>query len=422
MITRKMTPHGEPAFLQLREIIQGATAAFLNLEVLFHDYEDDVIPAPYPSGSVKNYVRAAPELAHDLAWLGFDMVSLGNNHTMDFGAGGARRTAAAAEAAGLAVAGFGENLARARQATYVETPGGRIALISIASTFAEQYRAGHQRPDMRGRPGLSPIRYETHVTLSSEGMTGLRAALEEYRPDLGSRSTVTFGGVQFTEGSTASVKTVPHAGDLAEIVAVVEDAKRQADWVLVTSHTHEGAHDLNESRSNERTVPADFIVEVARGVVDAGADIFIGHGPHRLRGIEVYRGKPIFYSLGNFIFQNETVELQPYDMYEALDLPHEAQPGQFQDVRVERAGSRSFQAGKIYWESVVPVVEFQGGELSEVRLYPIMLGQYSPRPVRGRPLLADDALGQEVLEGLAELSTPYGTSLQIEGGVGVIRR
>ena len=162
-------------------------------------------------------------------------------------------------------------------------------------------------------------------------------------------------------------------------------------------------------------------MDVARSVVDAGADIFIGHGPHRIRGIEVYRGKPIFYSLANFVMQNETVELQPHDNYAAQGLPHEAQPGEFQDVRIDRAGSSSFPAGKMFWESVVPVVEFQGGELAEVRLYPITLGFQSPRPVRGRPMLADDALGQEILEELTELSNPYGTSLKIEDGVGVIR-
>ena len=53
-------------------------------------------------------------------------------------------------------------------------------------------------------------------------------------------------------------------------------------------------------------MPADFIPIFARAVIDAGADVFVGHGPHVLRGIEIYKGKPIFYSLSNFIFQNET--------------------------------------------------------------------------------------------------------------------
>lgn len=410
IISRKMSPYREPEFLALRDIIQSATTAFVNLEILFHDYEDDVIPAAASGGT---YMRAEPEIAHELAWFGFDMVSLANNHTMDFGAGGARRTVAAAEAAGLAVAGFGENLARARAPAYVDTPGGRVALISIASTFADAMRAGHQRPDARGRPGLSPIRYERHVTVTAEQMAGLRDALSVAGRGGGSGPRLNFGGMTFTVGDEPGMKTVPHAGDLAEIIEVVKEAQRQAEWVIVTSHSHEGA--------DRREVPADFLVDVARATVDAGADMFVGHGPHILRAVEMYQGKPIFYSLANFAMQNETIEFQPQDNYEAQGLGYEDLPGRFQDVRIERAGASSFPAGKGFWESVVPVVEYEGGQLKEIQLHPITMGWQLPRPVRGRPMMADAALGQEILDGLAKLSAEFGTTMTIENGVGVIR-
>ncbi len=410
IITRAMSPYREPEFLRLREIIQGATASFVNLEILFHDYEDDVIPAAASGGT---YMRGDPELVDELTWFGFDMVSFANNHTLDYGVGAARRTKATVEAAGMAIAGYGENLAEARAPAYLETPGGRVALISMASTFSDAMRAGHQRPDLRGRPGLNPIRYETHVTLTPDRMAGLRSALGSFRPGFASAQTVNFGGVRFSEGSVAGVKTVPHAGDLAEILEVVREARRQAEWVLITSHTHEGA--------GRRDVPADFIVEAARAAIDAGADMFIGHGPHVLRGIEIYQGKPIFYSLANFIFQNETVELQPHDNYAQFGLSHEDHPGRFQDTRIEAMGSGSFPAGQGFWESVVPTVEFEDGMLKEIRLHPITLGFGLPRPVRGRPMLTDGAHGREILEGLAELSAAFGTTLTIENGVGVIR-
>ena len=410
IISRKMSPYREPEFLALRDIIRNATAAFVNLEILFHDYEDDVIPAAASGGT---YMRAEPEIAHELAWFGFDMVSIANNHTMDFGAGGARRTVEATEAAGLAIAGFGENLAEARAPAYVDTPGGRVALISIASTFNDAMRAGHQRPDMRGRPGLSPIRYERHVTVTADQMAGLRDALSAAGRGGGSGPRLNFGGMTFMVGDKPGVKTVPHAGDLAEIVEVVKEAQRQAEWVIVTSHTHEGA--------DRREVPADFIVEAARAFIDAGADMFVGHGPHILRAVELYQGKPIFYSLANFAMQNETIEFQPQDNYEAQGLGYEDLPGKFQDVRIERAGASSFPAGKGFWESVVPYVEYEGGKLKEIKLYPITMGWQLPRPVRGRPMLADDALGKEILEGLAKLSAEFGTTMAIEDGVGVIR-
>ena len=55
-------------------------------------------------------------------------------------------------------------------------------------------------------------------------------------------------------------------------------------------------------------------------MVDAGADMFVGHGPHVLRGVEIYKGKPILYSLGDFIFQNETLLRLPSENYETYDL------------------------------------------------------------------------------------------------------
>jgi poly-gamma-glutamate synthesis protein (capsule biosynthesis protein) len=410
IITRSLKTFREPEFLRLRDIVREATAGFVNLEVLFHDYEDDAIPAANSGGT---YMRADPRLAGDLAWFGFDMVSLSNNHTMDFGAGGARRTRLHAEAAGLAVAGFGENLAAARAPAYVETPGGRVALISIASTFADEMRAGHQRPDMRGRPGLSPMRYFTEVTVTPEDMEGLRGAVGAMRGGASGGSRVVVGGVGFVEGATPGVRTVPHPADLAEIVAVVEEARRQADWVIVTSHSHEGI-------PGDRNVPADFVTEVAHAVVDAGAHMFAAHGPHVLRGIELYRGAPIFYSLANFIFQNETVELQPADNYLAQGLAHTDLPGRFQDVRVERMGG-GFPADPAYWESVLVETEYVDGDLTEVRLHPVTLGHGLPRAVRGRPMLAADDLGAKILAELTELSSAFGTTISIEDGIGIIR-
>lgn len=409
IITRAMSPYREPEFLAMRELIQNATAAFVNLEILFHDYEDDVIPAASSGGT---YMRAPPEMAHELAWLGFDFVSMANNHSLDFGVGGARRTIRAARAAGLVTAGVGENLAEARAPSYFETPGGRVALISIASTFDDAMRAGEQRPDMRGRPGLSPIRFRTEVTVTPDEMAGLRTAVARWRAGASRGRTITLGGVQFMEGTTPGVRTVPHEGDLEDILDVVREARRQADWVVVTSHTHEGAENRN--------VPADFIVTVARAVVEAGADMFVGHGPHVLRGIEIHEGKPIFYSLANFIFQNETVERQPADNYASVGLGHDAHPGEFQDVRIEDMGG-GFPADPAYWESVLAVTEYEGGALSEIRLYPITLGHGLDRAVRGRPLLADAGLGAEILSEMADLSGAFGTTLIIEDGVGVVR-
>ena len=138
-----------------------------------------------------------------------------------------------------------------------------------------------------------------------------------------------FGQI-FQVGDEYRSLTTPHEEDLAEIVASVKEAKRQANFVIFSSHSHEAGRTNN--------YPADFIVEVAHAVIDAGADIFLAHGPHVLRGIEIYKGKPIFYSLGDFLFQNETVPRQPADNYESYGLGPDAVAQDFFDARQRTGG------------------------------------------------------------------------------------
>lgn len=410
ILTRRLSVYQEPEFLSLRELIRTATAAFTNLEVLFHDYEEDVIPAARSGGT---YMRAEPELAKELVWMGFDLVSRANNHTMDFGVGGLRHTTRAVEAAGLVHAGAGENLALARAPAYLETPGGRVALVSVASTFAEPMRAGGQRKDVRGRPGLSPIRYRTRYIVPRERFETLKEIVEEglRRGRARGDSLFLFGSL-IVPGEGYARRTEPDPRDLEEVLAVVREASRQAEWVIVSSHSHEGGE--------SRDVPAEFLETFARATIEAGADLFVGHGPHVLRGIEIYRGRPIFYSLANFVFQNETVLLQPADNYLAFDLGPEALPGEFQDARIEATGG-GFPANPAYWESVVALASFRAGELVEVGLHPVSLGYRLDRSVRGRPVLAGPALAQKILDRVARLSEPYGTRINVRDGVGVIR-
>jgi poly-gamma-glutamate capsule biosynthesis protein CapA/YwtB (metallophosphatase superfamily) len=411
-LNRRLSVYEEPEYLRMTEVIRKATVAYVNLETLLHDYEDDAFPTASPA----TYQRGAPEMAKELVWMGFDIVSTANNHSMDFGVGGLRSTLKAARAAGLTASGTGENLALARAPGYRETAGGRVALISASSTFNEQDRAGHQRADMRGRPGLNPIRFETTHVVTAAQMDALRQIRRDLRLGGGSDAgeSLNFQGNRYVVGDRPNITTTAHKGDLAEIVAAVKDAKRQADWVVVSSHTHEGV---------SRTEPAQFLVEFARAVIDAGADVFVGHGPHVLRGIEIYKGRPIFYSLGVFISQSETAALQGYDNYESYAStlnPFSATPSQFYDVRNERSGGgRSVDEER--WTSAMAVTDFRAGKLAEIRLYPVDLGFELKRSQQGRPVMATGAKAREILEGIRKLSEPFGTQIEVREGVGVIR-
>jgi poly-gamma-glutamate capsule biosynthesis protein CapA/YwtB (metallophosphatase superfamily) len=407
IITRKLSVYSEPAFTRLIELVRGADAAFTNIEMLFHDFE------PYPMNeSGGTYMRAEPALAKELAWAGFDLGSLANNHTGDYGALGMRLTKKYVAEAGIVAAGAGESLTEAREAKFLETARGRIALISVASTFPDHSRAGRTRGDVPSRPGLSPLRFSTTYVVTKERFEQLRQTAAEVTgqaPPAG--DTLTFVGRRFVVGPTPGVRTEPRKEDVEEIAAVVKSAATLADQVIVTIHAHEGGR--------SRLVPAEFLVTFAHAMIDAGADLFVGHGPHVLRGIEVYKGSPILYSLGDFIFQNETLLRYPADNYDEQSLGADAQPNDYLNRRYNFDKS-GFPADPLIWESVVAMPRYRNGQLAELALHPISLGFGGARHVRGRPMIAAPELGAKILNDLMTLSAPFGTRITVRDGVGYV--
>jgi poly-gamma-glutamate synthesis protein (capsule biosynthesis protein) len=175
---------------------------------------------------------------------------------------------------------------------------------------------------------------------------------------------------------------------------------------MVSLHAHEQAE--------SKEIPAEFIPVFARQMIDAGADIVAGHGPHLLRGLEIYKGKPIFYSLGNFIGQNELVQKIPSDGYDRFRADPDLKPGQVYQVRMKN-DQAGFPADQRYWESVLPQLTWEGRELRSIELIPIGLGWKEPRHKRGRPRLAGKDEGRSILERFAALSRPFGTAIDVAG-------
>ena len=409
IITRKISIYTEPAFTRLIDLIRNADAAFTNLEMLFHDYE------PYAMNeSGGTYMRAEPALLKDLVWAGFDLVSRANNHQGDYGVLGMQLTTKYVAAAGLVQAGVGQSLAEAREAHFLETAKGRVGLISVASTFPDHSRAGRTRGDMPARPGLNPLRFTTTTTVTPARLAELRQIAAEIngRP-VGNAAgdSFTFFGRRFVAGAQPGIRTEPLKEDLEEIVSVVKNASRLSDYTIVTVHNHEGGRD--------RTVPAEFLVTFAHAVIDAGADLFVGHGPHVVRGIEIYKGKPIFYSMGDFIFQNETLQRLPSDNYETYRLGANAYVNDFNDARYD-FDKTGFPADRMIWEAFLAIPRFRGQQLNEIALYPITLGFGASRSERGRPQLAEGELGQKILTDLVTLSKPFGTNVSVRNGVGYV--
>jgi poly-gamma-glutamate capsule biosynthesis protein CapA/YwtB (metallophosphatase superfamily) len=418
IINRSLSVYDEPQYLEMIEVLRGADVAVTNLETVLHNFE------PYPMAeSGGTWMRSDPKMAEELAWAGIDMVARANNHTGDYGTLGLELTTKYVEQAGLVDAGVGMSLAEAREARFLETSKARVALISLSSSFANHMRAGRSRDDVPARPGLNPLRVKTTYILPEDSYENIRGAADSLGQftDLDGQPRGTDEekpgqmnvlGRNFAVGEAPRVLREPNEDDVAEIMAVINNASRLADFTIVTIHSHQNG--------GRRELPDDFLPVFARAAIEAGADVFFGHGPHILQGIEIYQGKPILYSLGNFIFQNETLLRLPSDNYERYALGERSHVADFNDARYEN-DSTGFPALQENWEAIIAVPTFENRQLTELALYPIDLGFGKTRQIRGRPILADDDLGQKIMADLARLSEPFGTEFEYRRGVGYVK-
>ena len=256
----------------------------------------------------------------------------------------------------LVHAGIGLTVEEAVAPGYLHTPNGTVALVAMAS-------------------GL--IADGASATASGPGVNELRV-----------------------EGNT------PNAEDARRILQSIRNARQRADLVIVYEHNHvfdKPFVTIMAEESPERLSPPDWLKKWTHEEVDAGADIIVMHGAPLLHGVEIYRDRPIFFDLGNFIFQ-----LPPTLIY--LDEP-------------------------IVWESVVAYVEFEGNALKSVKFRPIAQnrigqGQADTQDertnnlflqTRGLPRPATGEQAKYILERLADLSRPFGTNVEVNGDIAEIR-
>jgi poly-gamma-glutamate capsule biosynthesis protein CapA/YwtB (metallophosphatase superfamily) len=433
MLTRKLIPFKEERFLALREVLTGCDAVFVNLEGTVHNWDEGT-----PGITQGTFMTTEPSLLDDLKWLGVNMASCANNHAFDYGEDGVLANLRHLHAAGITHAGTGKNLTEARAPGYLDTRNGRVGLIAATAAFRPWNQAGEQRPDLRGRPGINPLGFQTTYTIDGTAFEqlkrisrelGFEKSTERARkhfysdkeiPDARSAELNLLGN-RYAGGEGFSIATQVNERDLQDNLRWIREARRQSDWLVVSAHCHEfgGAALLTAATRAELEETADFFTKFAHQAIDEGADIFVGHGSHFPMGIEIYRDKPIFYSVGNFVFQNETVGFFPADAYERFDLDLRSTPADFLDARTN-GGKKGHPSDPAYWENMFAVCKFGKNKLKEIRVYPIDQGFGRPRPQRGRPLLAEGEVAQRVIERVTRLSRRYGTKISNRDGVGVI--
>ena len=229
-------------------------------------------------------------------------------------------------------------------------------------------------------------------------------------------------GTRFKRGERFGMSTRVDAQDAEANLRAIREARKQADWVVFSFHCHEFGMAGRKSAPTdvELEESAQFAIEFSRAAVDAGAHVVVGHGPHLTMGVEVYKNAPIFYSLGNFLFQNETIEAFPAEAYGRFGLGADAMPSEFLDARTGN-DTRGFPASREFWEGCMASCEFDVGVLSAVRLYPLDMGFGRPRGQRGRPMQARGDVADHILSRIERLSKPYGTRFEREGDTMVLR-
>lgn len=227
----------------------------------------------YPLDKDREPSRWADQLpcsAADAAALvnaGFKVCSFASNRCFRMGQEGFLDTLDLLTENNLHVIGAGRNIAEARRPAILERKGTNIAFLGYNSVVAPRSEAEVDKP------GCAPVRAST-----------------------------SYEQVDWQPGTPPRIITSAHKEDLSAMTDDVRKARQQADVVVVSIHW--GVHMVP-------AVIAMYQYEVGHAAIDAGADLLVGHHPHMLKGIEVYKGKVILFSIGNFAFESWTGHPSP---------------------------------------------------------------------------------------------------------------
>jgi len=418
LIQRKISTQYE-GFKELSDYIKKGDVRFFNLETTLHHGEH--FGNQFYGGS---YLYADPSVLDIAKEYGFNILSFANNHTMDYSHAGLLSTLDYVNEAGFPNAGVGRNLDDAAEPAYIDTPTGRVALISVVSTIVNQAAmAGRQSRQMPGRPGVNALRFDEKIELTPEQFevvefiaqnSGVNAKdnisrAEGYQPPVPEGITV-LKDLKFFKGEKTHYHTSPNAEDMQRVKKAIYEAQMHADYILVSFHSHEVGGTAKEE------VPP-FIKEFAHECIDCGAHAVIGHGPHLMRPVEIYKGYPIFYSLGDFMLHNESVFKIPEDLYEKYGMTSDST---MRELFCKRSANytRGLMTDRRMFEAFIPYFEIENGKLTYLELMPIELDFEEPRYKNGNPHIKTDS---DILKKLQAMSEPYGTKIKIdECGVGIV--
>jgi hypothetical protein len=188
-------------------------------------------------------------------------------------------------------------------------------------------------------------------------------------------------------------------------VLAVRNAEEYADVAICTMQVHQNRYAYQHYSQDH--YPNQYLIDLTHEMIDNGMDMYVGHGNHTMQGVEIYKGRPIFYNLGNFVV-------------------HEILPGDSADGKTAVENdelSTDWLQQPPNLKAMVAQTTYRDGALVEVRLYPVDLGVGKNRPWSQMSIARtpSPALAAEILGDVQRYSKPFGTKIEIENGVGVIR-
>jgi len=342
--TRKLWPD---LVSKIRPILEG-DVVFTNFESMILEQEDSMDELP-----PLNRGHYGPvEMLDVLQEMGFNLLATANNHAYDLGPKGVLRVIDRIKERGFGYAGTGADAAAAAAPGYIDTPHGKVSLIATATgALLENGAATDSKPGVNELPLVDGI------------------------PDLDAGH--------------------PEAHAARRILDSIAAARENSDIVIAYHHNHEfdkNFVEILQHRLPERLLPPRWMKAWVRRQIDAGADMVVLQGLPIATGLDFYKGRPIFYNMGNFMFQLDAAhkEIFPFDVF----------------------------------QSVVARVEYEGRKLKAISFRPIELTDYihsdESRIISGIPTPSTGARAHAMLWQIKETSRAWGTAVNIEGDVAVV--
>ena len=404
-----------PVRKTLDEFFKTCDIRLTNLETTVSDFEH--FAGQYSGGT---WLSLRRENFKYLESFGFDFYGTANNHCMDYSYGGLLSTIDFLDERGHAHAGTGRSLDDAGAPAFFCSKGKKIAVIAVDLSAKEPSMAGRPTSKIKARPGVNYLRHKTFYRVSEEQFAQLKRIAQYTSVNFSRNQSVSTGYIApdedgfFTFGTNVFTikkdlpKTKCDEGDLKRVVDEIKNARKESDYVFIYTHCHDsdGIYHGNAPQ---------YLIEFGRAAIDSGANAVFGAGCHQLRGMCVYKGCPIFYSMGDFIFQLTRIEMLPADFTEKYGLAPDTPVAEAFAVR-SKGGKVGLQFEEKNFMSIIPEIVFDGDKIESIKIKPVKLGFMTGGELEGLPYLAEGAEAERILGIFAELSKQYGTNINIKNG------